>query len=345
MFRAKTIVRALVFLFVNLILALGILEAVLLTLLYVPPLTAATPRPVRRLVQQVYRHFNRMLIQFDPNCSRYHPQLTYVLKAGDCTFANLEFTTRISGNLLGLRDDDRALAGPAVIVLGDSHVMGWGVEHDETLVSVLARRTGLNVLNAGVSSYGTVREMAMLDRLDTTRLRYLIIQYADNDLPENRSFREHNGRIPITSEDDYQTIARYYANQQSYYPGKYVFRLFMKVSRLEPPEPDQLVMGTASPTEEAQLFLNVLAHGSHTPFDNVQVIVFEMNEQIRPARPFIAALDVERRKPGYLPFIQRLTAVDVAPKLTTDAFYVLDDHMRPHGHQVVGEMLATYVRP
>src|SRR5262245_822135 len=336
MLNAKTIVRALTFVAFNAIVSLGLLEGLLLLLLHAPGFTGATPRPVRRLVQQVYRHFNRMLIQFDPACSHYDPQLTYTMRAGECTFSNLEFSTRVYANPLGVRDSDDALVAPEVIVIGDSHAMGWGVEHDQTLVRAFARRTGLKTLDAGVSSYGTVREMRMLDRLDTTHLKYLIVQYADNDLPENRSFREHDGDIPITSEEQYQKIVDYYAAQRSYYPGKYVYRLFMKILRLEPPEPDQLNMGVASPEEEADLFLNVLAHGSKTTgLDNVQVIVFEINEQIRPSRPFIAALDRERRRPEYTDWIQRLIAVDVAPKLTADDFYVLDDHMRPSGHQKV----------
>ncbi len=344
MLNAKTIVRTLAIAAFNLIVAIGLLEAVLLLLLHAPGVTGAAPRPVRRLAQQVYRHFNRMLIQFDPACSRYDPRLTYTLRAGECTFSNLEFTTTVSGNPLGVRDDDLALVAPDVIVLGDSHAMGWGVEHDQTLVHEIARKTGLKTLDAGVSSYATAREMRMLDRLDATRLKYLIVQYADNDLPENRSFREHDGDLPITPEEQYQKVVDYYAAQRSYYPGKYVYRLFMKVLRLEAPEPDQLTMGIASPTEEAALFLNVLATGSHTPLDNVQVIVFEINEQIRPARPFIAALDQLRRRPEYPSFIQRLIAVDVAPKLSEEDFYVLDDHMRPSGHQKVGDALAEVMR-
>jgi hypothetical protein len=344
MLNAKTIIRALTFVAFNVIVALGLLEGLLLLLLHTPGVTGATPRPVRRLVQQVYRHFNRMLIQFDPNCSRYDAQLTYLLRAGECTFSNLEFSTRIYANPLGVRDDDEALVAPEVIVLGDSHVMGWGIEQDETLVRAFARKTRLKTLDAGVSSYGTVREMRMLDRLDTTRLKYLIVQYADNDLPENRSFREHDGFIPITSEEQYRKIVEYYEAQRSYYPGKYVYRLFMKVLRLEPPEPDQLTMGEASPAEEAELFLNVLAHGTQTTsLDNVQVIVFEINEQITPPRPFIAALDQARPSTNYPPWIQRLIAVDVAPKLTTADFFVLDDHMRPSGHRKVGEALAAVV--
>jgi len=344
MLNAKTIVRTVALVAFNLIVAIGLLEGLLLVLLHSPGVTARTPRPVRRLVQQVYRHFNRMLIQFDSNCSRYDPQLTYTLRAGECTFTNLEFNTTVYANPLGVRDDEQALVAPDAIVIGDSHAMGWGVEHDETLVHAFARRTGLKTLDAGVSSYGTVREMRMLDRLDTTHLKYLIVQYADNDLPENRSFREHGGDIPITTEEQYQKIVEYYAAQRSYYPGKYVYRLFMKVLRLEAPEPDQLAMGVASPAEEADLFLNVLAHGTQTTsLDNVQVIVFEINEQIRPSRPFIAALDHARHGSNYPAWVQRLIAIDVAPKLSPEDFLVLDDHMRPSGHQKVGDALAEAI--
>src|SRR4029079_7125411 len=166
-----------------------LLEALLLLMLHVPGLTAALPRPVRRLVQQVYRHFNRALIQFDPRCAQYDAGLTYTLKPGTCTFENIEFRTTVHVNRLGLRDNEEALHAPDVIVIGDSHAMGWGVEEDQTFGRVLARQSGLKILNAGISSYGTVREMRLLDRLDVSRLRFLILQYSDNDLLENQTFR------------------------------------------------------------------------------------------------------------------------------------------------------------
>jgi hypothetical protein len=309
-------------------------------MLSAPALTGATPTAFRRLIQQVYRHFDRGLIQFDPACARYDSGLAYTLKPGTCTFENVEFRNTVSVNRVGLRDDDAALEAPEVIVLGDSHVMGWGVEGEETLASVLARKTGLRVLNAGVSSYGTAREMMMLDRLDTSALKTLVIQYADNDLPENRSFREHDGRLPIMSEAEYQNIVDHYANQRSYYPGKYMYRLFMKISGLEEPEPDQLRMDPVEPDAEAALFLDVLTRGSHVSLDGVRIIVFEVNEQIRPPRPFIGALDRVARQSDRPASIQQLTVLDIAPLLTTADFYALDDHMRPHGHEVIGNALT-----
>lgn len=328
----------------NLVAVVVITETILLVLLHVRSLTAATPRPARRLVQQVYRHFNRSLLQFDPRCAQYDAGLAYTLKPGTCTFENLEYVNAFRVNRLGLRDGDASLDAPEVIVLGDSHAMGWGVEQDQALPQVLARTTGLKVLNAAVSSFGTAREMMLLDRLDASRLRVLIIQYTDNDLLENRTYKAEGNHLPIMTQTQYEHVVRHYASQRSYYPGKYLFRLCMKVLRLEEPEPDQMKMDPASPTEEAELFVNALTHASRTPLDEVQIIVFEINEQISPARPFIAALNEVKRRDGYPAFVRRLIPIDVAPLLTPKDFYILDDHMNANGHEVVAGALAAPLR-
>jgi hypothetical protein len=339
----KAIRKAVVLVLFNAVMVAVIGELVLIVALRAPRLVGVAPRPFRGLVQQVYRHFDRALIQYEPSCARYDPEVTYTLRPGGCTFGNAEFTNQYGVNRLGLRDNDADLERPEVIVLGDSHAMGWGVDQDETLVRVLARTTGRKTLDAAVSSYGTVREMRLLDRLDATALKVLVIQYCDNDLPENLIFRRQGGHLPIMSQAQYEKIQRYYAAQRRYFPGKYLFRLFMKVTRLEEPEPVDLSMPPATPTEEAQHFLNALMRASRTPLDHVQVVVFEANQQIRPGRPFIAALDQVRRREEYPPFVRQLLTLDIAPLLTPADFYVVDDHMNPHGHQVVGEALAALI--
>lgn len=344
MMNTKAIRTGLLLIVFNAVVASAILEGFFLLMLHAPRVAAAAPRPVRRLVQQVYRHFNRALIQFDPNCTRYDPELAYTLKPGACMFQNLEFRNEYRINHAGLRDDEADLDAPEIIVLGDSHAMGWGVEQDESLVRVLARRSGRKVLNAAISSYGTVREMRMLDRLDTSRLQVLVVQYTDNDLMENRTFRQQGNHLPIMGEAQYQNIVRHYAAQRSYYPGKYFYRLFMKVLRLEEPDPDQISMKPAAPVDEAELFVNSLRHAARTPLEHVQLIVFEVNEQIRPPRPFIAALDEVRRRPENPAFIRSLIALDVASLLTPKDFYTLDDHMNAHGHEVVASALFEIIR-
>jgi hypothetical protein len=325
----------------NAVAAALMLETLFVVLLHAPRLVAASPRPLSRLVQQIYRHFNRALIQFEPSCAQYDPGLSYTLKPGACTFGNVEFRNEFHINRLGLRDDDGSLEAPEIIVLGDSQAMGWGVEQDQTLVRVLGRETGSKILDAAVSSYGTVREMMMLDRLDTSGLRTLVIQYSDNDVVENRTFRDR-GRLPIMSAAKYEEIARYYAAQRSYYPGKYTYRLFMKVSRLERPEPDQEVMPEATPSEEADLFLNALMHAGHVRLDDVQIIAFEVNEHLSERR-FVRALEAAAKNDAYPPFVRRLVTLDASSLLTPADFYVLDDHMNARGHRVIGEALASSI--
>ena len=326
----------------NAVVAGVLFEIVVVSLLHAPRVVGATPRPVRLAIQQVYRHFNRALIQFDPRCARYDAGLAYTLKPGTCTFANIEFSNSYRINRAGVRDEEAGLMAPEVIVLGDSHAMGWGVEQEEALPQVLARKSGRRVLNAAVSSYGTVREMLLLDRLDASQLRVLVVQYSDNDLPENRTFYGDGNRLPIMSEAEYQNIVRHYRSQRRYYPGKYVYRLFLKVFRLEAPEPDQLRMDSATPIEEAELFVNAMMHASRTALDHVQLVVFEVNEQIRP-RPFIAALDAVRRREANPAFIRRLIALDVAPLLTRADFYQLDDHMNARGHAALAGAVAEQI--
>jgi len=40
----------------------------------------------------------------------------------------VEFTNEVRVNHLGVRDDEASLVAPDVIVIGDSHAMGWGVD-------------------------------------------------------------------------------------------------------------------------------------------------------------------------------------------------------------------------
>jgi hypothetical protein len=337
---SRTIALRAAFVVFSLLIAAVIVESVFVVTMNVPSVPGLTPRPVRRLFQQVYRHFTRSIIQFEPSCSRYDRELTYTLRPGSCTFANVEFTTEVRANRLGLRDDDASLEAPDVIVLGDSYVMGWGVQQDETVARVLARQIGLKVLNAAVSSYGTAREMRLLDRLDTSQMKTLIVQYSDNDIEENLAFRDHQGALPIMPEAEYNRTVQEYLRQQGYYPGKYLFGLFGKVLSLPAAEAKPVTS-----REEAELFLNTLAHGAKTPLDAVQIIVFELNEQIRPPRLFIANVAVASRGEGHPEFIRRLRPLDVAPLLEESDFYHLDDHLRPHGHEVIANALAKIMSP
>lgn len=336
------LIRTVAFLLVNVLVAVAIVELTFVTVMGAPSVAGAMPRNVRLLFQQVYRHFNRSIIQFEPACSQYDPDLTYVLKPGRCTFENVEFRTQLHVNRLGLRDSDAALQAPDIILLGDSYTMGWGVNQDETFPQVLARSTGQKVLNAGVSSYGTVREMRLLDRLDTSRMKTLVVQYNSTDAVENWAFRER-GNLLTMNAAQYQETVDWYQAQRGYRPGKYTFRLLMKLLRLERPQPHAIDIPTLSTLEEAELFVNALAHAGRTSLEGVKLIVFEANEQIRPPRSFLANVAVVSRRDDQPEFIRRLHALDVARVLEESDFYDLDDHLRPSGHDRIGRVLAELV--
>jgi hypothetical protein len=173
-------------------------------------------------LRRIHRAAEWPLVQFDAACARWDPEVTYTLRPPGCTVRDREFTVRYDVNTQGLRDDDRSLVAPAVIVLGDSYAMGWGVARDETFAARLEARLRVRVLNAGVSSYGTARALRLLARLDRRGLAALVLQWSWNDDSENRAWVEHDGALPITSREEYEGLVAAHARAIRYWPGKYL---------------------------------------------------------------------------------------------------------------------------
>jgi hypothetical protein len=76
-------------------------------------------------------------------------------------------TIHVQHNSLGLRDIEFKLdARPTMMVIGDSFVWGLDSEADERFTDLLrSRMPGINIVNAGVSGYGTDQEYLLLQRL------------------------------------------------------------------------------------------------------------------------------------------------------------------------------------
>jgi hypothetical protein len=165
------------------LISIALLELVLVGLRHIPVMAAIGP--LRTSARELYL-LDRNYLQIDPAAIRWDAELGYTLRPGEFRFSNTEFSTSYRVNSLGPRDDEASLHQPEVVVLGDSFAMGWGVEQNETFAQVLERLTGLRVLNAGVSSYGTVRELRMLARVDTSATSWVVIQFCNNDFFENR---------------------------------------------------------------------------------------------------------------------------------------------------------------
>src|SRR4029077_2394599 len=85
------------------------------------------PESIRKFLGFEY-FYRRHIVQLDERTARYDPELLYTLRPGQFTFSNVEFSTPYVVNSLGVRDDERSLAQPEIVVVGDSYAMGWGVQ-------------------------------------------------------------------------------------------------------------------------------------------------------------------------------------------------------------------------
>ena len=127
-------------LFCNLLMILvmrALLEGIMYTLIHQPKIVKHCTKNMRDSIGYLYVFEERRVIQFTPDCARHDPDLGYTLKPGTCVFSANEFSNRYKVNHQGLRDDEKSLQKPDIIVVGDSYAMGWGVNQEETFASTL----------------------------------------------------------------------------------------------------------------------------------------------------------------------------------------------------------------
>lgn len=291
-----------------------------------------------------YMQKDRKIAQYLPSIAQYDSLLFYKLKPGKHAFNNREFETTFSVNPFGLRDDENALHKPSIICLGDSYTMGWGVNDDESFPSLLEKTTGKTVLNAGVSSYGTVREWELLKMLDTSNLEAVIIQFDANDNNENVSFF-HNGKFTASSLEKYLKTSTNHTQATKYFPLKHVSHFVSDFFKKQFPTNPEKAASKEENTEEEKpyvapvdAFLNVL-NSFHLPND-VTVIVFQVGS---------AGTDIlidrlnERKAANKLGHYQQIKVVNMQSKLTEKDYYKLDLHLTAEGHRKVSEELSKHL--
>ncbi len=338
----KRAAKIIVFNLLLLLVLLSILEGLLFLLIRNPYILKQCPQRIGNMIGYIYVR-ERPTIQFEPACARYDASLGYTLKPGSCTFGGREFMNRYEINSLGVRDDEKALQHPEVIVAGDSFAMGWGVSQEETFAAQLPKKTGFKVLNAAVSSYGTSRESMILQRIPTDRLKYLIIQYCGNDLEENRAFSLHDNRLPIMSPQQYREYQQAYQDSRPYFFGKY---LWIKIKKRWEETGKRPVRAVAPQIDkdEHDLFLNAIEN-SGLDLKNVTIIAFVMNGR-NPAdnRDFPAGLKKKLATGNYPPYLKNMIVLDFSARLQKEHFYILDDHLNAPGHRIIANTLAETIK-
>jgi lysophospholipase L1-like esterase len=270
-------------------------------------------------------------IQFDDRCSRYDPEVTYTLRPGSCVFRGAEFSDAYRINSLGVRDDEDSLQAPRIVVLGDSVTMGWGVAQEDAYPQVLERTLGIRVLNAGISSYGTARELMLLRRIDTSGMRTLIIQYSNNDDVENRSFLE-GMPIPSMSESGFRDEARRRIEHCRYYPGKYsrfALRAFAGSCRRKIiPEAEDVHR-----REPAELFLGCLEKlGAGIPAEARVLVLAD--------RKFSSSWSRVRERGEFSQWMPRVQVVVSDQVYVPQNRLLLDWHPNARGHREIASIVA-----
>jgi hypothetical protein len=325
---------------VSLLVSLGLSEGFFTLLLARPTLLRSMPAGTVSHVRRLYLAHDRNLIQAMPCCARFDPELFYTLKPGRFRFRNREFDDEFDVNSLGLRDTEAALHDPQVVVLGDSYAMGWGVRQDETMAKRIESATGLRALNAGIAGYGTVRELRLLDRIGTAALRYLVIQYCDDDILETRPFFNHDDVFEVRDQRQYRQDVRRAERRKRYWPGRRTYE-FVRDVLFPTPEPE---FKHASQEDHARYFVNALLHAGRTDLSRARVVVFEIRQTRRIDGTFALALRREIASQKYPAFVRDMEVLDLTSRLKTEHYYDLDDHLRPEGQEVVAGAVADLIR-
>lgn len=316
---------------------------------------SAIPASLFPAFKEYYIHHHRNIVQVETSCSEYDSAFFYRLRANNqCTFSNIEFSTPIKTNSLGLRDDEASLSQPNIICIGDSYTMGWGVQQDETYPARLEKMTGLKVLNAGMSSFGTIRELRQFARLDTSNCRWVVLQYCDNDMQEVKPYIDSNYRLQTSNAAAYDTLVRRYEWNHGYYPGKTFFTVSMfklkesikKLTRKNTGE-YSIVLGANSQVtipESAKLFAETLRH-SAALFSNRSLIVLYAFEGGRKDTVFTTRLQQLLQTSPYKEAITGpVYIMNTSTLFAPEDNYLLDDHYRASGHEKIAVAIRNIIQ-
>lgn len=166
----------------------------------------------------------RDVIQFNRNFASYSPDLGYVLRPGsEGVHSSLEYSNEFKINSFGVRDDEPSLNNPKLVFLGDSFTMGWGVDENQTYADLTGRKLGLNTLNAGISSYGTFREMLLFSKIKRDSCQLVVLQYCDNDLEENQARNEPANQGQLLTPETFANTAIFNQINETYYPMRFTY--------------------------------------------------------------------------------------------------------------------------
>lgn len=309
--------------------------------------------PISIAFRQLDRAY-RPLMQFEPACSYYNEAVgNYTLRPGRCTHTTAEFSVDVEANSIGLRDTEADLKAPEVIVIGPSFAAGWGVPQDQTMAEVVQKATGLRVLNAGVSGYGLQQSLALLNHLDRSRMRYLVVVFfVTQDARGDRELLKSNA--PITSyrlpRDVYEkTVAQYAVRPAKLVFGMYLYRLIEAYRAVDQSrwqlerQDDELKFRDFPFSEAAQQFFEVLERVTPLLGDSTIIFVPSLPSCEHGSDRMSAAVDEAMAK-GLKRISNPVVTVKVDAEIDNSYCLVFDNHPNARAHALYGQRISSVIR-
>ncbi len=315
-------------------------------LLYHP---GSIPAKWRWGFEYYYANYQRNIMQYDKKLATYDTSLFYRWKAGNRgLFRNFEFSDSVFTNDMGFRNKQISMDSVKLICLGDSYTVGWGVGQEEAYPQQLEKIIKEPVLNTGVSSYGTAREVESIRHLDTRNVDRIIIEYSNNDAEENEAYLRNNYRLLISPQRVYDSICNEVKWSTVYFPGKCICTLgklmlgqTLKSFAKDRQAPDTTEMDPGKwGARDARTFIEVLKRSGWN-FDKLQVIVFNIDQETDSLISFVPELSRQLDAPENKYFFKdHLHLLSIAGLLTPADRYVMDPHLRPSGQKKIAQALA-----
>ena len=334
---------------------------------------------IDKYVEDYYNSYTPY-IQFDQDCSEYDPDLYYKMRKGKCQFRKAEFSVTYKNNSLGLRDEKEDLSEVKIITLGDSFTLGYALEQDRTYASFIEKFTGKETLNAGISSYGTAREVMSLNKLLETQrlnnLEYVTIQYCSNDHVENDQYVKGGYKLSVgpefseakkdgllqfrldlltsvnkTAYDDVVTRLDPYGNDWSLKRIFYgnILIILRQLDIVDSPESISM-LGDGHVAEESKEYENFLNIIERRVIDNplfpknAKIILFNM-ESFNNKSPFYANIVELLEDDRYAKIKDRIAVVDMHRFLDKqEDFFKIDNHNNAKGSEKIAIKLVEFMK-
>ena len=319
----------------------------------------------------------RNILTINKDCFAADKEFLYrPIAYSSCIQSSLEFENEINFGDFGNRIDNFFKVNKKIdlITIGDSHALGWGVGDEEVFTSYL-NKDGINTLNLSVPSYGTYRQLKLLKKWSTEypkkyqKIDHIVLQYCLNDLSENiyglsnqkseSNVQTENYKFELLFIDNpyhikfKQDWGPLYKNWDitsrtlnvfySYFPKKIInsenisqlfssrFKIFKKSSSINLNSSIHIENLTKILEENRNLLKGKTVYiFISNPYG------YHVKEQSEIFSNFLNNYNNENFKIIFLP--SSLTKLD-----SYKSYYLLDDHISPHGHFKIYQALKKAI--